>query len=343
MPYDEKMKRLTDFIPEFDNRIEKISISEIEYNPHNPRKKFGQQEEDDLIESINLRGILVPIIVSQVSRNGVKKYLVLDGQRRVQACKKLGIQEIPAHIIVKELSFLENLSLMFHIHNVHEDWTDAAIVDSIEKIIKELKMNSQKLTRDDLNEIKKFTSLSDYKLKKYQDLLKYSDEILEQFQDAEADENSKLDLDLLSELRTPLNKIKRDFPNISRKYSEERIVNILINKKNSGVLESNKEIRKISKIIANSKRKKIRRKVVENKLEEFFSNESTSIAQIYSETAEPFEQSKNILKLITKLKNDFNNLDLRKLTSKEKAKLKKELKALTKSIRLKMSGKDERL
>ena len=49
--------------------------------------------------SIRANGTLVPIIVRSSSAD---KYEIISGHRRVEACKKLGIDTIPA--IVKELS-----------------------------------------------------------------------------------------------------------------------------------------------------------------------------------------------------------------------------------------------
>lgn len=338
MVIDNKLEKIADAHPKFESRIESIPISNIEININNPRKKFGQEEEDDLIESINSRGILVPIIVYQKTRAGKSSYVILDGQRRVQACKKLGISEISAHIITKEPTKLENLSLMFHIHNVHEDWTDVAIVDSIEQIIDELKLDKNNLTNQDVTILKKWTSLSQYKIDKYRDLLKYPDNVLTLFRKSELKETPDLDLDLLSELRVPLNQLERVLPELAKEYSEDKVVKIMIGKKQDKVLTTNKEIRKISKMITNAKRKTIRIELVRDKLKEFFDTPATSISQIYSETAEPIEQVKNTLKMISKLRIEIENLDTRKLTNDEKIKLKQEFKELVRIFRKKISG-----
>jgi ParB family chromosome partitioning protein len=339
MAVDDKMKKLTEFFPEFKSRIEKIPVDKIDFNPYNPRKKFGQEEEDDLVESINSRGVLVPIIVYEKLKEGEKRYVLLEGQRRVQACRKLGREEIPAHIISEEPSLLENLSIMFHIHNIHEDWTDVAIMNSMEKIIQELKMDRNNLSREDIKILKKWTSLSDYKIKKYRDLLKYPDPVLKRFQESESKETPEVDLDILLELRKPLNQMCRILPDLYKDYPEEKVVDIFVEKKKNNMFSTNKEIRDISKIISNAKSGKIRLKLAEDKLRKFFEDPNVSISQIYSETAEPFEQKKRIIKLVSKLKTEIGNLDFVKLTRNEQRALKNELKGLIQTIKNKMSEK----
>ena len=133
---ENKIKELLKYIPRFRNQIVKISTKDIEPNPENPRKKYGQEEEDELIESISSKGVLQPIIVFK-DKN---KFVLLDGQRRTIACKKLNLNEIPDHILDKKPIPVENISIMLHIHNVHEEWTDMAVVNSLNKLILEMKI-----------------------------------------------------------------------------------------------------------------------------------------------------------------------------------------------------------
>lgn len=316
----------------FKKGITNINIQDIESNPENPRKKYGQEEEDELIESINSKGILQPIIVFE---NENKKYTLLDGQRRTLACKKLGINTIPAHILEKIPSLIENISIMFHIHNVYEEWTDMAIVRSLEKITSELKINKNKWSKEDFEKIKELTSLSLYKIKKYQKILDYSKPIINKFTESELKEDPDIDLDLLSELSMPFKGIKEFLPEIIDLYPEKDFVDVFIQKKKDKVIQTNKEIRNLSKIINNAKKKKINKRLAKEKILDFLQNRYLSISQIYSETSESIEQSKLIIKSSEKLRREIINLNLSQLPKEDKRTLIKELKELINSIKSK--------
>ena len=59
---------------EYESGIQYIPISLIETNRFNPRQRFDQEEEDELIESILEKGILNPIIVFK--KKNEEKYVI---------------------------------------------------------------------------------------------------------------------------------------------------------------------------------------------------------------------------------------------------------------------------
>ena len=321
-------------ITEFNNQIKPIKIKNIVLNKFNPRKKFGQVEEDELINSINSKGVLQPIIVYKMKN----KYVLLDGQRRFQACRKLGKSIIPAHVLSKKPSFMENLSIMFHIHNVHEDWTDLAITLSLEEIIRELGINKRKLLASDIKRIQEVTSLSEYKINKYIRVLGFSKSIINRFLEAELTEKPDLDIDLLSELVTPIKKIKKVMPSVAKKYTDENIVDIFIDKKKAQVFVRNKQIRMISKILTNVARGKVNKALAIDKITEFFDNKNLSIEEIFADTSEAVEQAKSIIKISEKLIRDILNIDFRKIPREDKEKLIEILANLAGSIKRKVGN-----
>jgi ParB family chromosome partitioning protein len=76
--------------------VEKILISDIENNPHQPRLKIDAFELERLIESIESVGLLEPIVVSKLDNN---KYQLIAGHRRVEAFKTMKQDRILANII----------------------------------------------------------------------------------------------------------------------------------------------------------------------------------------------------------------------------------------------------
>jgi ParB family chromosome partitioning protein len=86
-------------------------------NPDNPRLIFHADELFQLEESIKLQGILVPLTAYE---DGAKLY-ILDGERRWRCSVKLGLARIPVNVQPKPTR-LENIMMMFAIHNQRKDW-----------------------------------------------------------------------------------------------------------------------------------------------------------------------------------------------------------------------------
>ena len=69
-----------------------ISINKINLSKFQSRKKFDGEKLKELSESIEKNGLIQPIIV----RKGKKNFELVAGERRLKACKLVGIMEIPA-------------------------------------------------------------------------------------------------------------------------------------------------------------------------------------------------------------------------------------------------------
>lgn len=83
-----------------DNKgVTTISISSVEPNKKQPRKKFDKEKIEALAVSIKENGLIQPIIVTP-SKNGM--YKIVAGERRWRASKKAGLKEIP--VVVREYS-----------------------------------------------------------------------------------------------------------------------------------------------------------------------------------------------------------------------------------------------
>ena len=79
------------------NEIIKIKISEIDDFKDHPYKVELGDELNDLVESIKLNGLLVPIVVRRKEDN---RYELLSGHRRKKAYEILGIEEIDTIIYI---------------------------------------------------------------------------------------------------------------------------------------------------------------------------------------------------------------------------------------------------
>ncbi len=97
--------------PLLDNQIVLLDENEVEPNPFQPRRDFGQAELDSLAESLKEHEQLQPILVRQVDG----RFQLISGERRWRAAKKAGLAHIKAQVrdaddrLVAELAIVENL------------------------------------------------------------------------------------------------------------------------------------------------------------------------------------------------------------------------------------------
>ncbi|MFX1487301.1 MAG: ParB/RepB/Spo0J family partition protein [Promethearchaeota archaeon] len=124
-------------------KLQNIETAKIDRNPQNPRG-INVVEEDEklglLMDSIEQFGILVPLVVTP--ENG--RYILVDGERRYEAARSLGLVKVPAYVTEKGLSDKDVLLRMFHIHHNREQWGPIqecmALEDTYEKIRKRPKI-----------------------------------------------------------------------------------------------------------------------------------------------------------------------------------------------------------
>lgn len=310
------MKDIDPFI-EYQDRIEDLSIDLIEANQFNPRERFNESEEDELIDSILAKGILNPIIVYKKTKTN--KYVIIDGERRYRACRKLNIKSIPARILLREPTVLESLSLMFHVHNVREDWTEFAIALTIKRILNELGLEITDLNRSDILDLTKITSLSEYKINKYLKYLDYPEEVFNMFLDQEINNLKKEgpDPDILMEMHRPIQDMQEIMPEVFNELSVKRIIDTCIQKKADGIIKTNKEFRLIAQSLTAVKRDNLPVDELKEGLLKFFTIHEYTPEQVYHESAEEHYQFKSIKKSTeTYLEQlslfDFNHLDRQK-------------------------------
>ncbi len=82
-----------------------LPVDEVVPNPDQPRKTFDDDELDELADSIRKNGILQPLVVRE--RGG--SYQIIAGERRYQAAKRAGLEQVP--VVVREVSDEEVLQL----------------------------------------------------------------------------------------------------------------------------------------------------------------------------------------------------------------------------------------
>ena len=102
---EENVKTLSD-------AVAMIPIGEVEVNPFQPRKEFGQEELQELADSLKTYGLIQPLTVRRLNDNA---YQLISGERRLRAAKLAGLEEVPAYIRLAndqemmEMALVENI------------------------------------------------------------------------------------------------------------------------------------------------------------------------------------------------------------------------------------------
>ncbi|GBF51341.1 ParB-like protein [Leptospira ryugenii] len=87
--------------------LREIKISEISINPFQPRKTFSNESLQELSQTIQVHGVIQPIVVQK--NKSSTGYTLISGERRMRACKLAGFLKIPA--IVKDVSENEMMEM----------------------------------------------------------------------------------------------------------------------------------------------------------------------------------------------------------------------------------------
>ena len=102
--------------------VSQIAIDLIQRNPRQPREKFDIEELENLAASIREHGVIQPLIVSP-GKNGI--YILIAGERRLQASRKAGLKTVP--VVIRHATDQQLLELAL-IENVHCHHCDGSIV-----------------------------------------------------------------------------------------------------------------------------------------------------------------------------------------------------------------------
>lgn len=245
-----------------ESELKHLSPSEIEPNPENPRMVFDEKKLNELMGSINEIGILVPLIVYYDEKK--KKYILLDGERRLRCARNLGLNKIPVNVIATP-NKLENILQMFNIHNVRIEWGPMEIAWKLRTLMKELKTEKE-------SELARLTSLKPMEVRKAKILLSYN----EKYQDMvhKGPKQGGVKEDFFVELKPTLNWIEKELPDLER----GKFIDSVIEKHQKRVIDNYvKGFRNLSKLV----RSGIQKNKVENILYKITNESGYNLDQAY--------------------------------------------------------------
>ena len=120
--------------------ISRIKISSISPNPFQPRLDFDKEPLLELANSIKEHGIIQPITVRKIGRN---EFQIISGERRYQASKLAGIDELPCFIRIADDQHMLEMAIVENVQR--KDLNAIEIALSYQRLIDECNLSQEEL------------------------------------------------------------------------------------------------------------------------------------------------------------------------------------------------------
>lgn len=263
-------------------RVELIPPTRIRPNPENPRLIFHADELAELQESIKDQGILVPLTLYEDS----SRYVLLDGERRWRCATKLGLASVPA-IIQPKPGRLQNIMMMFAIHNTRRDWDPLPAALKLEELEHEFTKQHGKVPTE--KELAGLASITRGEVRRLRNLLRlpnsYRKELLEEL--AKPRTEQKLTVDhVLETTRGASALVKRG---VIDGREEDALRKALLRKFRSDVLTSTVEPRKLARIARAVERGEVTRASARRVIRRLIDEPGYTVNQAFGQSVEQID------------------------------------------------------
>lgn len=278
-----------------DTGINLIDPDDLRANPENPRLIFRADELHLLQDSIKNQGILVPLTVYR-ERPG---FVILDGERRWRCALKLGLDQVPA-IVQPKPDPLQNLMMMFAIHNQRRDWDPLPTAYKLQELEERVTRTwGRRPTEVELGEL---ASISRGEVRRYKALLAlpedYRKELMEELKKPR--ENQTLTVDhVLEATRGASALAKRGV--IDDFEGEEELRRAVVDKFKSEVATSTVEPRLLARIARAVEREEVSRATARREIRKIVTKPEYTVAQAFRNSVEAVDFSHQTEQLADRL------------------------------------------
>lgn len=217
--------------------LTELAIGDVEANDSNPRLDFPKNELDRLAESIDLEGILVPVVVYPKG----DKFILVDGERRFRCARDLGLETVPA-LVTAERSEHDVLLQMFNIHLIREPWKDVPTAIALGKLADSIDKDEGEEPSD--SRLAEITGLSVERVRQ----LRYVITLPAEWQGYIR--TGKVPMNFFWELkRNVIDQLNNRRPDLMLELGEENVRSAFVQKRLDGVITDTVSLRKVSPII----------------------------------------------------------------------------------------------
>jgi ParB family chromosome partitioning protein len=118
--------------------VTQVPIDLIQRNPRQPREKFDLEELENLAASIREHGVIQPLVVSP-GKNGI--YVLIAGERRLQAARKAGLKTVP--VVIRQATDQQLLELALIENIQREDLNAIEEAEAFQHLAREFKLSHE--------------------------------------------------------------------------------------------------------------------------------------------------------------------------------------------------------
>lgn len=251
----------------------------LQRNPENPRLIFREDELQELQDSIAEQGILVPLTVFQDGR----QFVLLDGERRWRCAIKLGLERVPA-IIQPKPDRLQNIMMMFAIHNARRDWDPLPTAYKLQELEEEFTERHERSPTE--AELAGLASLQRGEVRRLRNLLalpkRYRDELLRELEKPASEQVLTVD-HVLEATRGAAALRKRQ---VIDAREEDQLRRSIIRKFRGKKLHSTVEPRKLARIARAVEREEIPRRLARGVVDRIISDPDYTIDDAFKGSVE---------------------------------------------------------
>lgn len=122
--------------------VREIPIAQIHPNPYQPRQQFDEDTLRELAASIREMGVIQPIIVRQ---EGIDRFVLVAGERRLRAAQMAGLESIPAIVRAPTDQQMLEMALVENVQREDINPIDAAL--AYKRLMQEFGMTMEQVAQ----------------------------------------------------------------------------------------------------------------------------------------------------------------------------------------------------
>lgn len=122
-------------------KIQFIAIDNLKAGRFQPRRVFNEDALEDLVKSIEKKGVLQPLLVRPYHLGG---YEIIAGERRFRASQKAGLKEVPA--IIKDFNDKDTLEVALIENLQREDLNPLEEAEAYVRLLREFQYTQEMLS-----------------------------------------------------------------------------------------------------------------------------------------------------------------------------------------------------
>lgn len=302
--------------------IKMVSPEDIDFNPDNPRgETFEDKNFIALGESIRLFGVMVPLIVYRNDKKG-KDYILLDGERRLRAAKKIPNIQVPIHIIETKRNKLEGLKRMFQIHMLRDQWEPMAQAQALKPYIDLFKKENPSISDSELiSKINQTTQMGKKTVEDRLRLLKFNKGVQKKVLENKLDDSYLVQIE-----QNFIEQLDKNIPeDFFKKHTKDDIRNNLVEKAEKGFLGETRAFFWVPKAIETCK-KLDKIEAFASSAKKFIENIEFTVEDLKNDLSKKVplptltskKTTRSLLKEINKLCVDLSEFDINKETNRKK-------------------------